>query len=58
MEQTSGLRNAAAHGDLEALSRERAGLMEQQVNILLRRLTEIIEPRTTPELGAVPAEAG
>ncbi|HUZ53100.1 MAG TPA: hypothetical protein VMU94_11305 [Streptosporangiaceae bacterium] len=46
VEQMSGLRNSAAHGDFDALSRERAGLMEQQVGILLRRLAEIIEPRT------------
>jgi hypothetical protein len=48
IEQIGGLRNSAAHGDFDTLSRERAGLMEQQVNMLLRRLTEIIKPRTTP----------
>lgn len=40
--QMGGLRNSAAHGDHDELSRERAGLMEQQVNMFLRRLTEII----------------
>lgn len=39
-----GLRNAAAHGDFGDLSRERAGLMEQQVT----------EGREAPVLG-VPA---
>ena len=29
------LRNSAAHGDFDNLSPERAGLMEQQTNILL-----------------------
>jgi hypothetical protein len=42
LEQMGGLRNSAAHGDHDALSRERAGLMEQQVNMFLRRLAEII----------------
>jgi hypothetical protein len=50
IEQMSGLRNSAAHGDFAALSRERAGLIEQQVGILLRRLAEIIEPRTATGL--------
>lgn len=49
VEQVGGLRNLAAHGDFEALSRERAGLMEQQVNMLLRRVSNIVEPRTAPE---------
>jgi hypothetical protein len=40
IEQMAGLRNSASHGDLEEISRERAGLMEQQVNYLLSRLTE------------------
>ena len=43
VEQMGGLRNAAAHGDFDALSRERAGLMEQQVNQFLRRLADLIE---------------
>ena len=36
LDQMGGLRNSAAHGDIGDLSRERAGLMEQQVNQLLR----------------------
>ena len=40
IEQMAGLRNSAAHGDHELLSRERAGLMEQQVNLFLTRLTD------------------
>lgn len=40
-EQCSGLRNEAAHGHFEQLSLERAGLMEQQTNLLLRRLSDI-----------------
>lgn len=40
IEQMAGLRNSAAHGDFEEISRERAGLMEQQVNYLLSRLSE------------------
>ena len=40
IEQMAGLRNDAAHGNFEELSRERAGLMEQQVNFLLSRLAE------------------
>jgi hypothetical protein len=47
VEQMGGLRNSAVHGDHEALSRERAGLMEQQVNMFLRRLADIIESKTT-----------
>jgi hypothetical protein len=51
IEQMGGLRNAAAHGDFDALSRERAGLMEQQVNQFLRRLADLIELSTAvPEL--------
>ncbi|SDU38215.1 hypothetical protein [Jiangella alkaliphila] len=41
LEQLAGLRNSAAHGQFEALSLERAGLAEQQANIMLRRLDEI-----------------
>ena len=41
VEQMAGLRNQAAHGQHEFLSRERAGLMEQQVNIFLRRLEDL-----------------
>ena len=36
--QMGGLRNDAAHGDHDLLSRERAGMMEQQVNHFLARL--------------------
>lgn len=43
IEQMGGLRNAAAHGQFELLSAERAGLMEQQVNMFLARLTSILE---------------
>ena len=43
----------AAHGDFDTLSRERAGLMEQQVNQFLRRLADVIERQTAvPELVA------
>lgn len=42
IEQMGGLRNAAAHGEFEDLSRERAGLMEQQVNLLLRHLAALL----------------
>ena len=38
IESMAGIRNAAAHGDHEELSRERAGLMEQQVNLFLAKL--------------------
>ncbi|WP_157751838.1 hypothetical protein [Actinoplanes derwentensis] len=41
LEQCGGLRNAAAHGNFEDLSLERAGLMEQQTNLILRRLTDL-----------------
>ncbi len=49
LQQMAGVRNAAAHGDLNELSAERAGLMEQQVNLFLARLQI--------RLGAIPAEA-
>jgi hypothetical protein len=47
IEQMGGLRNSAAHGQLEdgAVNRQRAGLMEQQVNMFLRRLADLIEAR-------------
>ena len=35
VEQMGGIRNAAAHGEFDELSRERAGLMEQQVKLFL-----------------------
>jgi hypothetical protein len=41
LEQYAGLRNSAAHGDFDGLSHERAGLMEQETNILLRRLADL-----------------
>jgi hypothetical protein len=40
-DQVAGLRNQAAHGEFDALSRERAGLMEQQTNLLLRTLADL-----------------
>jgi len=43
IEQMAGLRNEAAHGHHDGLSTERAGLMEQQVNIFLRRLAAAID---------------
>ena len=43
VEQMAGVRNQAAHGEHDALSRERSGLMEQQVNIFLRTLEDAIE---------------
>jgi hypothetical protein len=39
----AGLRNQAAHGQFDALSLERAGLMEQQTNLLLRRLADLLQ---------------
>jgi len=42
IEQMGGLRNAAAHGEFDDLSRERAGLMEQQVNLLLTHLAALL----------------
>ena len=44
VEQMAGLRNSAAHGEFDDLSRERAGLMEQQVNLFLARLSKVIDP--------------
>ena len=44
VEQMAGLRNSAAHGQFNDLSSERAGLMEQQVNFFLARLSKIIDP--------------
>ena len=43
IEAMSGVRNAAAHGEHDDLSRERAGLMEQQVNMFLARLKSLLE---------------
>jgi hypothetical protein len=42
VEQLAGMRNDAAHGDFDALSRERAGLMEQQVKLFLGRLQAVL----------------
>jgi hypothetical protein len=42
LESAAGLRNQAAHGQFDDLNRERAGLMEQQTNILLRRLADLL----------------
>ncbi len=41
LEMCAGLRNLAAHGEFETLTPERAGLMEQQTAILLRRLADL-----------------
>ena len=43
VEQMAGVRNQAAHGEHDKLSPERAGLMEQQVNIFLKILEEAID---------------
>jgi len=43
VEQMGGLRNAAAHGQFDELIPGRAGLMEQQVNLFLRRLADLME---------------
>lgn len=43
LEQCGGVRNLAAHGDFTDLSPERAGLMEQQTNLLLRRIADLSE---------------
>jgi hypothetical protein len=45
VEQMAGVRNSAAHGEFDVLSPERAGLMEQQVNFFLARLTRLLEGR-------------
>ena len=42
IDSVAGLRNSAAHGDHSDLSRERAGMMEQQVNMLLSRLGPLL----------------
>jgi len=41
LEMLGGLRNSAAHGHFEDLSPERAGLMEQHSNLVLRRLADL-----------------
>lgn len=40
--QIAGIRNSAAHGTFDEISRERAGLLEQQVNLMLSRLPDKI----------------
>lgn len=40
IEQMSGLRNAAAHGDFDGIRQAHASLMEQQVNLFLSRLSD------------------
>jgi hypothetical protein len=45
VEQMSGIRNLAAHGEFDDLSHERAGLMEQQVNMFLRRLSDLLSSK-------------
>lgn len=41
--QMAGVRNDAAHGNHDLLSRERASLMEQHVNLFLARLDQAVE---------------
>lgn len=41
--QMAGLRNAAAHGDHDELSRKQASLMEQQVNFFLDQLDQAVQ---------------
>jgi hypothetical protein len=48
VEQMAGLRNAAAHGDMGDISRERAALLEQQVNLFLARLRELADRMPAP----------
>lgn len=43
--QMGGVRNAAAHGNFNEISRERAGLLEQQVNLFLRRVSDLLDGR-------------
>lgn len=43
LDQMANLRNKAAHGEHDLLSRERAGLMEQQVNLFLPRLDDVVK---------------
>lgn len=49
IEQMGGIRNSAAHGEFDDLSRERAGLMEQQVNLFLTRLSDLLNPAAFEE---------
>ena len=41
--QMAGLRNDAAHGEHDQLSREQAGMMEQQANFFLARLEPAVQ---------------
>ncbi|MBL7487898.1 hypothetical protein I6A62_07335 [Frankia sp. AgW1.1] len=51
----AGLRNDAAHGiNLDSLSHERAGLMEQQTNLLLRRLADLSTAEATASRASSP----
>jgi hypothetical protein len=43
VDQMAGVRNSAAHGEFDELSRERAGLMEQQVNLFLTKLSSLLD---------------
>ena len=47
-----GVRNSAAHGEFDELDRARAGLMEQQVNFFLSRLTGLLAAAPAPEMGS------
>ena len=47
VQQMAGVRNEAAHGHFDELSRERAGLMEQQVNMFLSRLRAVTDNRAS-----------
>ncbi|MEV7950634.1 hypothetical protein AB0O74_27135 [Streptomyces rubiginosohelvolus] len=49
VDMCGGLRNSAAHGHFDDLSRERAGLMEQQTNLLLRKLSDLATVGNEPE---------
>lgn len=42
IDSVAGLRNSAAHGEHDDLSRERAGMLEQQVNLLLSKLGPLL----------------
>jgi hypothetical protein len=44
VEQMAGIRNLAAHGTFDDLNHARAGLMEQQTNLFLARLSKIMNP--------------
>lgn len=49
VDMCGGLRNLAAHGHFDDLTRERAGLMEQQTNLLLRKLSDLATVGDEPE---------